>query len=509
MGESAIRLPDFHPKQQIFFDSKATEILWAGDTRGGKSAGTKLSLIRWCSLIPGLQCDIWRLREDDVVGNYTEGDFGFPILLAQWIKDGLVTHNRTEYKFWNGSLISLENCWTDASLSKAQGISKHVRVIDEAGQIPERRLKWLKLWMTMSDDMKEKIPLEWRGQFPKLIYLMNRMGQSKNYFKRVFIKSRPKYQIEKVGAFHQQYIPAKVDDNPSENVQDTIDRITEGADAQTAKALLSESGWDAQTGNYFEGWDEERHVIKDFVIPDFWLRARFFDYGSYEPSACIWVAISPGIVIHEKTEHEKYLPRGCIVIYREWYMCKAEYPTSERDKGVTNLAPKDWSNKDIANGVIERTEERFDKQKCFTDKFPFIELGGRSIAHDFKDAGLKLELGELDRKNRGAMTTSRLAGNKLNADSDYHFPMLVVFESCKYVRDYMPMVERHPSEKRPWDYQENGEATHIVDCVTMSSMIHNIVRDTPILPEELIDQTLKNRKNNHKSVKDLIPTLDI
>ena len=188
---------------------------------------------------------------------------------------------------------------------------------------------------------------------------------------------------------------------------------------------MSEAGWDAQTGNYFENWDEDRHVIKDFIIPDFWLRARFFDYGTYEPSACIWVAVSPGQTIHQNTEHERFLPRGCIVVYREWYMCKAEYPQNERDKGITNLAPKNWSNRDIANAIIERTEERFDKQPIFTDKFPFITLGGRSISHDFKDAGLKLLLGELDRKNRGSMTTSRLAGIKINADSDTRHPMMV------------------------------------------------------------------------------------
>jgi len=270
---SRLAIPDFHPKQQIFYDTPATEILWAGATRGGKTAGIKLSLIRWCCQIPGLQCDIFRLREEDVIGGYMQGDFSFNVLLHQWIKDGLVTTNQTQVKFWNGSLIELNHCWTDAALTKHQGNPKHVRVIDEAGQIPERRLKWLKLWMTMSHETKAKIPIEWRDNFPKIIYLMNRLGVSKNYFKRVFVRSRPKYQTEKVGAFLQQYIPCRVDDNPSEDVQATIERVNEGADSATAKALLSEDGWDAQTGNYFDMWNSDFHVIKDFNIND-----RKYDY---------------------------------------------------------------------------------------------------------------------------------------------------------------------------------------------------------------------------------------
>ena len=384
---SPLPIPKFHPKQLLFYDSRATEILWAGDTRGGKTAGIKLSLMKWCGLIPGLQCDIWRLREDDVKAGYMEGDFGFPALLAQWIKDGLVTHNSTEIKFWNGSQISLEHCWTDAALTKVQGIPKHVRVIDEAGQIPERRLKWLKLWMTMSEEAKAQIPEEWRGLFPKIIYLMNRLGVSKNYFKRVFVRSRPKYAMQKVGAFIQQYIPCKVDDNPSEDIQDTIDRVHEGADAATAKALLSEDGWDAQTGNYFEMWNSDKHVIKDFVPMDYLLRFRVFDYGSYEPWACLWFCVSDGFTIHKGTPHERYLPRGCLICYREWYGCKAEHPRDgltqaqlEKELQVTNLAPVDWSNADMANGIIDRTEERFDSQPTFTDSFPFNKLGGRTIA---------------------------------------------------------------------------------------------------------------------------------
>lgn len=508
---SELWIPDFHQPQEIFYDSTATEILWAGDTRAGKTAGVKLALIRWCALIPGLQCDVFRLREDDVKAGFMQGDFSFPVLLHQWIKDKLVHINATEVRFWNGSLIELNHCWTDAALTKHQGVPKHVRVIDEAGQIPERRLKWLKLWMTMNENTRSKIPEKWQGQFPKIIYLMNRMGVSKNYFRNTFVRKRKKYEIGRVGAFNQQYIPASVHDNPSEDAETTIERVKEAADSAVAKALLSEDGWDAQTGNYFDTWDSQRHVIKPFIIPDFWLRFRTFDYGSYEPWACLWWAVSPGVMIHEDTPDERYLARGCLVCYREWYGCKAEHPDPRipKDNDVTNLAPLGWSNLDMANGIIDRTEERFDSQPTFTDKFPFIKLGGRSISHDFDDAGLKLSLGELDRKNRGAQTVSKLNGKKLIAGKDEAWPMMVFFEDCKYCQDYMPMVARHENEGRLWDYQEKGEPTHIVDCVTLAAVVHDAVNDAPTDTQAVIDKSMKHPKNSRRSLRDLVPHLQV
>lgn len=501
-----VSIPDFHPKQQLFYETDATQLLLGGDTRGGKTAGFKLALIRWCFLIPGLQCDIFRLYEDDVIGSYMRGDFSFPVLLNAWIKARLVQINQTEVKFWNGSYIQLNHCSTDAAMMKHQGIPKHIRAFDEAGQIPWRRMQWLTGWMVLNEEMKAALPAEYRDKFPKVIYLSNPIGPSKGELRKKFVKARPKFSVEQKGAWKLQYIPFRVEDNPSEDAATTRLRVADAVDSATARALLNED-WDAQTGNFFETWDSDRHLIKDFVIPDFWLRFRTFDYGSYEPWACLWWAVSPGVVIHQNTAYERYLPRGCRVVYREWYGCKAEHPQIETDKAITNLAPSGWSNTDIADGIIERTEERFDGQPTFTDGFPFIKLGGRSISFDFEEAGVPLTKGELDRKNRASQTVSKLNGEKLVAGSEESWPMLVFFETCKYCQDYMPAVERHDSEGRLWDYQENGEPTHIVDCVTLGCVAHNIVYDAPKDSEAEIQRSLTSPKNNKKTVRQLVPEI--
>ena len=507
-GQSIVQIPEFHAKQLFFYESEATKMLLAGDTRGGKTAGVKLSLIRWCAILPGLQCDIFRLHEDDVIGSYMRGDFSFPVLLAQWVRDRLVTMNQTEIKFWNGSYISLEHCSTDNAMTKHQGIPKHVRVFDEAGQIPERRMKWLEGWMVLNEDAKAKLPKEWRHKFPKIIYLSNPIGPSKAYLRKAFVRARPKFQIETKGAWKVQYVPFTVEDNPSEDAETTRLRVSEIADASTATALLDESkAWDVQTGNFFSIWDTDMHLVKDFVVPDFWLRFRTFDYGSYEPWACLWWAISPGGVIHQGTADERYLPRSTLVCYREWYGCKASHPKLKGDELVTRLAPEGWSNPDMAKGIIERTEERFDGQPTFTDGFPFTKLGGRTIAKEFLDAGVRLVKGDTDRKNRAAQTLSKLAGVKLIAGSEQHFPTMVFFQSCTYCQDYMPAIERHPNEARSWDYTEDGEPSHIVDCITLASMVNNVVLDEPTDSAQVIEKSIKDSRNTRPTISQLAPEL--
>lgn len=460
-----------------------------------------------CAMLPGLQCDIFRLHEDDVIGSYMRGDFSFPVLLNQWIKDKLVTINQTEVKFWNGSYISLEHCSTDSAMSKHQGIPKHVRAFDEAGQIPERRMKWLTGWMILNEEMKAKLPEEYRDYFPKVLFLSNPIGPSKPYLRNRFVKARPKFEVSEPtpeNPWRLQYIPYRVEDNPSEDAATTRARVADATDPATAKALLNED-WDAQTGNFFEMWDSERHVIKPFMIPDHWIRFRTFDYGSYEPWACLWWAISPGVTIHAGTANERYIPRYCLVCYREWYGCKAEHPETERDKTCTNLAPKGWSNADMANGIIERTEERFDSQPTFTDGFPFNRIGNRTIAAEFAELGVKLTKGDLGRENRASMTISKLNGEKLLAGSNESWPMMVFFDNCKYCQDYIPMVERHKSEGRPWDYTEDGEATHIVDCVTLAAVMNKTVADAPTDIEAAVKKAMQDRRTLKPCLNDIIP----
>ena len=59
-----------------------------------------------------------------------------------------------------------------------------------------------------------------------------------------------------------------------------------------------------------------------------------------------------------------------------------------------------------------------------------------------------------------------------------------------------------------WDAQENGEATHICDCVRLASMANKMVYDAPVVIDEAhINKSLKDPKNNRKTIRAIIPNL--
>lgn len=62
--------------------------------------------------------------------------------------------------------------------------------------------------------------------------------------------------------------------------------------------------WHDSAGLVFDEWDDTIHLIDPFQIPDHWTRYRSLDYGSVNPTACLWAAIDP---------------EGYVYFYREYY----------------------------------------------------------------------------------------------------------------------------------------------------------------------------------------------
>ena len=94
----------FHPRQQIAFQSAATEILFGGAAGPGKSHLLRIAAITWCAEIPGLQVYLFRRIREDLIRNHIEGPKGFRALLAPWTAAGFTKIvGDDEIRFWNGS----------------------------------------------------------------------------------------------------------------------------------------------------------------------------------------------------------------------------------------------------------------------------------------------------------------------------------------------------------------------------------------------------------------------
>ena len=440
----------------------------------------RVAFIVWCSRIPNFQCDIFRLNYDDVIAENMDGRYSFPDLLGAWEKDRLVQINKTEVLFWNGSKISLEHCGNDRVMQKHQGIPKHARCFGEATQIGATRMRWLRAWMTVTEEMKDKMPEyigdlypnlneeQLRDFFPKIIYATNPIGPSAGYFRRYFVKARPRYSLgyapEEDGGFLRQYIPAKVEDNPSEDKEATRRRVMGLGDQATADALLNED-WDAPVGDFFRDYDDVRHTIPDFDPPKHWFKYRTFDWGSSDPFCVQWWAVSDGNDFYSRDGNQLWVPRGSLVLYREWYGCSPLDPSKGSGLG----------NPQIAQGILERTTETT-SGLTLCDRLPFQERGVRKdgkqfkMCDEFQEHGVPLTLANVGRVYGCTQVRKRLQGKD-------GWPLIYFAQSCERTREYLPGVQQDPTNREA--YVEDGEATHASDCVRYACATRPIVTDAP------------------------------
>ena len=460
---------DLWPRQMEAFETPARELLFGGATEGGKSHFARVALIAWCLAIPNLQCVLIRKKFDDILKNHVEGRTGFKNLLAPLMVAGKVTITQSEIRFSNGSLISFQHCQDERQFDSAQGVEKHVLVIDEATQISERLIRFFRTWVRMPKEMKEALPDEWKGKFPRIIYTANPIGPSVTYFKRNFVDALPDQIIKDVAGFPRQYLLSRYTDNPSVDHADHTGRLEGLGDAALARAL-DLGDWNSITGNFLVEWDEERHVVQDFIPPHWWFRFRGFDWGTAEPFCVYWCAVSDGEPFKDEQGKERWFPRGAFVIYNEWYGCDAEDPA----KGNR------MRNEDIALGIIARSEYAARNVVTLTDSLPFQDRGGETIAMVFQKHGCTLTLGDTSRVAGWSQVRSRLIGKQIDSNDPTKVPMIYFCACCKYARDYIPALPRHPSESKREDAAEHGEATHSPDCLPAETLITTSKGQKPI-----------------------------
>ncbi|MFK7943362.1 MAG: hypothetical protein AB8B85_10695, partial [Paracoccaceae bacterium] len=136
------------------------------------------------------------------------------------------------------------------------------------------------------------------------------------WVKRAFIEPKPPMEIWRApkseGGMLRQFIPAKLQDNPSlmETDPNYSDRL-EGLGSAALVEAMKDGSWDVIEGAFFDKWSYDRNVVEPFAIPESWGRFASMDWGYAKPFSCHWWAVADG-------DYGPF-PRGSLICYREFY----------------------------------------------------------------------------------------------------------------------------------------------------------------------------------------------
>lgn len=276
----------------------------------------------------------------------------------------------------------------------------------------------------------------------------------------------------------RMFIPARLKDNTVLLASDPgyAGRLKGLGSPELVRAWL-EGDWSVIQGAYFTEFSMARHVIEPRALPGHWTRFRMGDWGTASPFAFLWGAVSDG----ELSD----IPRGAIVIYREWYGS-----TGEPNVGLKMDAAR------VAQGVAARTPKDEAITYSVLDPACFKFDGGPTIAETFALNGVTCRPADNARiAQRGAIGGWDQVRARLVGDNDGR-PMLLIFNTCTHLIRTLPALQ-HDQDK-PEDVDTDGE-DHAPDALRYGCMSRPWIRtvETPAPPQWPLQQPIMDMLNRH------------
>lgn len=399
------------PKQGVAFSTEATEVLFGGAAGGGKSYLLRVSLIRWCMEVGGIQVYLFRRTLPDLRDNHLRGPTSFHVLLAQLVESGHVKYRsvENEFEFWNGSILHLCYCDSENDVEKYRGAEIHVLGLDELTHFTEYQYRFLRSRVRRAG---LNVPEKYLKKLPRVEAASNPGSIGHAWVKRTFISPKQHGEVWRVvseeGGMLRQFIPAKLSDNPylTKDDPEYADRLRGLGTDNLVRAML-DGDWDIIAGQAFEKLRRDVHCIEPFEPPEDWMRFGSFDWGSTRPySFGLWT-VANGNALPDGRVYR----RGAMIRFNEVY--------------GWNGKPNEGQRKE-AGDVADLLKSRIGNRKLSyiaADPAMWKVDGGPSIAETFLKRGLVMRKADNSRIVGYVQVRQRIAG-----DEDGH--MLYATRNC-------------------------------------------------------------------------------
>lgn len=262
------------PKQMLFVEADADEILYGGAAGGGKSHGQVIDALLFACRYP-------RSKQLILRRTYKELDMSIVRTSLSLYPREIATYNDSKHiwTFKNGSIVEFGYCDNDKDVYRYQSAEFDVIRFDELTHFTE--------------DMYVYLISRVRGanSYPKSIKsTTNPGGVGHAWVKERFIDVAAPGKKYDSGHGTRIFIPASVKENSFLMANDPgyLKRL-ENLNERDKKALLY-GDWDITEGRYFPEFKRDIHVVEPFPIPADWRRYFAMDYG-LDMLAGYWIAM--------------------------------------------------------------------------------------------------------------------------------------------------------------------------------------------------------------------------
>jgi hypothetical protein len=347
------------------------------------------------------------------------------------------------------------HCQYEKDRFKYQGAEIHVLCIDELTHFTDTIYRYLRGRVRVGE-LEE--PEGFQGMFPRIICGSNPGGVGHNWVKAAWIDLAPPMAITQMpdeeGGMLRQYIPAKLDDNPTLLKKDPtyLARLSGLGNPALVRAMR-DGDWDIVAGGALDDvWDRAIHVRAPFEIPSSWRLDRSFDWGSSRPFSVGWWAESDGTEATLKDGTKAHFPKGTLFRVAEYYGWNGK-----PNEGCRLLALE------VARRIVEMEKHMFPRRVVIpgpADPAIYAAQNGVCIADDMARAGCRWEAAD----NKPGSRQTGLESMRKRLKASLQFPMedpgMFIFDNCAHFIRTVPVLPR--DERKPDDVDSDAE-DHVYD----------------------------------------------
>ncbi len=475
-----------HPKQVLFHRSPGNELLYGGAAGPGKSHALRHEGFTWCMRIPGLHVYLFRRTHPDLEKNHILPSLNeFPSRLGTY-----KSHNK-RWEFRNGSMLHFCHCQYEKDVFHYQGAEIHLLLIDELTTFTEFMYDYLRGRVRCALEIPEK----YKHKIPGIATGSNPGGEGHEFVKSRWVDPDPLKEMkllrapDKEGGMLRQYIPGKLEDNPSLTLNDPtyINRLD--ALPEPYRSAYKNGDWDIFLGQAFH-LSKEHHIIPPLAIPGNSPIYMTFDWGYGAPFSVGWWWVDSD---------------GRIYRFAEWYGWNK---TPNQGLRITDSEIAETINKKEDALKIKGREPmiRLAGQDCFQKK-PDYRGGGQgpSTTDVFADHGLILTEGDPSRAAKIKQFHERLRIIRDEKGMVIQVPMMQVYDTCKQFIRTIPLLQNDAHNVE--DIDTTGE-DHPYDEACHICMARPILPELPIKKYSRGERTMAHVKGKIGDPDELLPDPD-